>query len=250
VRLPALAALGIAAYAAFLVATLPARVAAPQIESLSKGGIAIDDADGTVWHGSARAVVATPGGRLALDRVEWRFKPSRLVAGKLAYDVAATAPGVHARLEAARSPSRWEFGAIDARASAEALVAAVPWISAWRPEGAVAITSPALATDGNDLHGEARVEWRGAAVGLSEVKPLGTYRADLRAGGPGAAIALSTVDGPLRLSGKGTLTLPARLEFSGEARAEGPNAAALEPLLNLLGPRRPDGARALRWISR
>ena len=35
------------------------------------------------------------------------------------------------------------------------------------------------------------------------------------------------------------------MTFSGEARGEGANAAALEPLLNLMGPRRPDGARSI-----
>jgi general secretion pathway protein N len=249
-RAAALAALGVAAYAAFLVGTVPARVVAPRIEAATGGRVALHDAEGTAWDGSARAVIATPGGRLALDRLEWRFKPARLLAARVAFDVSASAPTLIATLEAARSPTRWEFAGVDAAAGAEALIAAVPWISAWRPEGRVALTSPALATDGTDLHGEARIEWRGAAVGLSEVNPLGTYRVDVAGRGPLADLVLATVDGPLRLSGKGTLTLPTRLEFSGEARAQGANAAALEPLMNLLGPRRPDGARALRWIAR
>ncbi|HSJ99490.1 MAG TPA: type II secretion system protein N, partial [Myxococcota bacterium] len=152
--------------------------------------------------------------------------------------------------EAARSFTRWELNRLEARAGAAAVVAALPWIGAWRPEGTLAASSPQLASDGRDLHGEARVEWRQAAVALSQVRPLGSYRADIRAHGPGAKIDVATLDGPLRLSGEGTLTLPARLEFAGEARAEGPNAAALAPLLDLLGPRRADGARALKWIAR
>ena len=39
--------------------------------------------------------------------------------------------------------------------------------------------------------------------------------------------------------------MPGAITFSGEARGQGANAAALEPLLNLMGPRRPDGARSI-----
>jgi general secretion pathway protein N len=60
-------------------------------------------------------------------------------------------------------------------------------------------------------------------------------------------VTLATLDGALRLAGTGTFTPPGALVFAGDARADGPSAAALEPLLNLLGPRRADGARTLEW---
>jgi len=56
---------------------------------------------------------------------------------------------------------------------------------------------------------------------------------------------VATVSGPLRIAAQGTLTTASGLSLSGDARGEGAAAAALEPLLNLIGPRRPDGARAL-----
>jgi hypothetical protein len=43
---------------------------------------------------------------------------------------------------------------------------------------------------------------------------------------------------------------PARITFNGEARAEAASAKALEPLLNILGPAKSDGARALEWQLR
>jgi len=49
----------------------------------------------------------------------------------------------------------------------------------------------------------------------------------------------------LKVSGQGTFTPPSKLSVSGEARGEGPNAKQLDALLDLMGPRRPDGARAL-----
>ena len=44
-------------------------------------------------------------------------------------------------------------------------------------------------------------------------------------------------------------SLAARAIVSGEARGEGGEAAALESLLNLMGPRRADGARILELRS-
>ncbi len=75
--------------------------------------------------------------------------------------------------------------------------------------------------------------------------PLGSWRATAVAQDVSAKVSLATIEGPLRLAGGGTLSLPGRLEFSGEARAEPGRERDLEPLLDLLGPRRADGARAL-----
>jgi general secretion pathway protein N len=95
-----------------------------------------------------------------------------------------------------------------------------------------------------EARGAANVEWRDAAVALTDVKPIGSYRLEARGEGGPARLSVTTLSGPLRISGKGEATAT-RGSFSGEARGEGDSAKALEPLLDLLGPRRPDGARAL-----
>jgi general secretion pathway protein N len=77
------------------------------------------------------------------------------------------------------------------------------------------------------------------------VRPLGSWRAEAAGEGPAIRFSLATLKGPLRLSGKGTLPVPGRLSFTGEARAEPGRERDLEPLLDLIGPRRPDGARAI-----
>jgi hypothetical protein len=58
-------------------------------------------------------------------------------------------------------------------------------------------------------------------------------------------VTLATIDGVLRLAAEGTWSA-GHLALNGDARATGPDAAALEPVLDLLGPRRADGAHALR----
>lgn len=246
-RLPAIAVLGIAAYAVFLVATVPARYVAAKVQSGSQGRIQLSDATGTLWRGKAKAVVSIPGGALALDRLDWRFLPGRIAAGRIAFDVKAGLPGFEASGEIAKSFSAWEVRDFDAHGNVALVTTILPWIAAWRPAGTAMVTSQSFSWDGRDARGDMRIEWRGAGLSLADVRPLGTYRAEVRAEGGPAKVKLTTVEGQLRLAGQGTLAPPSRFVFSGEARAEGADAKSLESLLDLMGPRRADGSRALEW---
>ena len=243
-RAPAIAALGIAAYLVFLAAMLPASFVAARIDpSVAEAS----DIRGTAWKGSARVTLRTPQGPVALDRVEWRWLPLRLAAARLAYDVNASAPGLAARARVERGFGSTELRDLEARGDAASLSALAPGLGPWQPQGAISVTAPALSWDRDELRGEGRAEWRSAALALSQVRPLGSYRAELKAAGGPARVTLSTLEGPLRLTGDGTFTPRGRLAFTGEARGEGAAAASLEPLLDLLGPRRADGTRTLRW---
>jgi general secretion pathway protein N len=184
-----------------------------------------------------------------VDAAAWRFLPSRLLQGRLAFAVDVKGAGFQARCEAGRALSGWNLRECAARADAALAAAALPLLGRWRPEGSFELGSKSIDVAGNDIRGDATLEWKAAATTLSEVRPLGSYRASLDADGPGANVTVTTLEGPLRLSGNGRLDWPARLNFMGEARGEGPRAAALAPLLDILGPARADGARTLdvRW---
>ena len=243
-----LAALGLAAYLVFLAVLVPASFVASRLEAQAPGALEIIEPAGTLWRGQARVRLTPAGGApVELEHVEWQLVPRALAAGRLAFALKASGAGVDATLEAARGVSKWEVRELSARGSAATLSAAFPLLAAWRPEGAFALRAPALSWDGRELLGEARLEWQGAALALSPVRPLGTYRLEVRSEGGPAKLVVSTLDGPLKVAGLGTLSLPSNLAFSGEARAEGEAMKSLEPLLNLLGPRRADGARSLEW---
>ena len=244
-----LAILGIAAYSACLVATMPARWVAERA-TRQPGRVALQDVQGTIWSGSARAAVGVHPGTFTVDRVEWSFLPSRLLRGRAAYDVAIRGAGFEARGELGRSFGAWTARDLDARADAAVATVLAPWIGAWRPEGTVTAKAPSLDYAQPELRGEMRLEWTGAATALSEVKPLGAYRAELAAEGAAARIAVTTQSGPLRVAGQGRIAFPAQLTFSGEARGEGPRAPALEPLLGLMGARKADGSYAIEWRTR
>lgn len=240
-RAAALAALGLAAYLLFLAILTPATFIAARAEAASRGALRFTEATGRWWRGEARV-----NGVL----VAWTFKPSRLFAGRIAFDVRAAAPDLASELEAARTFGGWQVRDLQARGDASALAALVPTLAALQPSGPLTITSPRLDWDGERLRGAAQAEWRGAGVALSTVRPLGSFKATLEAIEGPARIGLATLDGPLRINGQGTLAPPSTFTFSGEARADAAQAAALEPLLNLMGPRRPDGAYGLDWRSR
>lgn len=244
-RAPALAVLGIAAYAVFLVATLPASVALEAVRRADPGKLEVRESSGSAWNGVA---TVTAGG-LAIERLEWHWKPSRLIAGRLAFDIKAAAPGIGASYEAARTITRWEVRDAQAKGTAQALALLLPVVAAWRPEGELTLASPQLESDGREMRGKLSLEWRNAAVALSDVRPLGSYRADVELDGANGKFRVATLRGPLTITGQGTVSAPGRVAFGGEARAEPASAAALEPLLKLLGPARPDGARAIEWRS-
>ncbi len=237
--------LGIAAYAAFLVATIPASVVAPEAAALSRGRVTLANPAGTAWSGTARASLAFPGATIVLDEVRWTFLPSRLLAGRVAFAIEARAGSLRARAEASRSPLAWQLHDLAATGEASALAAAMPFASAWQPGGILAIEATRLEWDGQRAAGSASLEWRDAALALSAVRPLGSWRAEATGDGPAIRVAVSTLKGPLRVSGKGAVAIPGRLSFTGEARAEPARERDLEPVLDLVGPRRADGARAI-----
>ena len=249
-RFTTLAMIGTTAYATFLVALMPASYVAREVQERSRGALQVQEAAGTIWNGTGRATVATPAGPLAIDSLQWRFLPARLLAGRAAFALQGSSSGFKGTGELGRSPSAWEARDVTLAGDARGAGSFMPLIAHWRPEGTLRLEAKNLAWDERELRGEASLEWRGAAMALSDVRPLGTYRAEIRGDGGPAKVTLKSIDGALRLSGQGSLAPPSSFAFSGEARGEAAQAARLAPLLDLMGPPRADGARALEWRLR
>ncbi|HEX3058180.1 MAG TPA: type II secretion system protein N [Usitatibacter sp.] len=228
-----------------MVLTTPATFIGARASSAAGGQLRVSDAEGNLWSGSLRATLDTPGGPFALDRVTWRFMPGEIVRGRIAFDVAVDSRDARANAQLLRGFSDWEARGASARIDARALPLFYPVVAAWRPEGAVQVNTQEVRWNEREMQGSVNVEWRDASVALSDVRPLGTYRLTAQGVGESVQLALSTIAGALTMSGKGEVKLPRGTTFSGEARGESASAAALEPLLNLMGPRRADGARAI-----
>jgi hypothetical protein len=190
--------------------------------------------------------VLGPGGSLSLDRLDWRFVPTQLAAGHIAFDVIATGHGLDAKLTVGRGFARWYVAAADARVDASVATVFAPLLGASHPEGTITIATPELRVkDDGAARGTLAATWSNAAVSFSDVKPLGKYALEATADDGPASFTVATREGPLRVSGHGTYAMPGRITFSGEARSDADQARALEPLLDLMGQRRSDGARSL-----
>lgn len=239
----ALAALGIAAYGAFLVATLPASFAIAH--GTPNDALVLEDVAGTVWHGSARATLARSRPAVTLDRLAWRFAPAALLRARLGFDVTSTDPRLQGTMRLTHGFDGFAAERVQVQAQAALASTLLPLVAPWRPTGTMTLAAPRLAWNGRDeIRGDATLEWRGATVSLPDAKALGTYRATLHGEGGPARVTLATVEGALALRGEGTLAPPA-FTFNGDARGEGPQAESVAPVLDLLGPRRADGSREL-----
>lgn len=239
--------LGALAYGAFLAGTLPASLLAARIEKEAGSRVAFDSVDGSVWDGRARVTLRPGGGDFTIDELRWRFLPSRLLMGEAAWSIHARRPGLDAAAVAARSLAETRFREVRASGTAGALVPLFPLASSWQPEGTVAIEADEFAFGGGEARGQAKVEWREAALSLAAARPLGSWKADLAGKGAAIEVALATVKGPLRLAGKGSLksgSVPG-FRFDGTASADPGREKELEALLALIGPRRPDGLHAI-----
>lgn len=239
------AAFGIPAYAVCLVLAAPATFIADRASRALDGKLHASDSEGTLWSGSLRARLDAPGGAVNIDRLAWRLMPRPLLEGRIAFDVSVESRDVNGRAEIGRSWSQWQARNAAARAEARILPSFFPLISAWRPEGPVSVDARDLRWTERETRGAVVLEWREASVALADLRPLGSYRLAIEGGGESARLVLSTLRGPLRVAGQGEARSAGSIRFSGEARAEPDAAAALEPLLNLMGPKRPDGARAI-----
>ena len=218
------------------------------------------DAQGTVWSGSAVAVLTGgPGSRDASSlpgRLEWtlglhglglelRARQACCINGTAALRVT---PGF-GRVNVALQPSPGHVG---------------QWPSAWlgglgtpwntmQLGGAVRLVSPGISAEvvqgRTRLQGRADVELLGVSSRLTTLDTLGSYRlsvaADESAAGT-STLTLSTQEGALQLSGNGTAGASG-VRFRGEASAAPGNEPALSNLLNIIGRR--DGARSVISIG-
>ncbi|WP_336298456.1 type II secretion system protein N [Ramlibacter tataouinensis] len=228
---------------------VPAQWLAARVAAATGGQVLLQDARGTVWNGSARLVLT--GGAGSSDaatlpsRLQWRLRPALLgVHATLSTDCCTPEPlaldwrlGWNSRsLRVADGRSQWP---------ASLLVGlGTPW-NTLQPEGELALRTESLqlrwAQGRLSVAGQAELTAERMASRLTTLRPMGSYRL-LLAGGDVPGLQLSTLDGPLRLSGTGQW-VASRLRFTGEASAAPEREAALANLLNIIGRR--DGARSI-----
>ncbi|WP_309639645.1 type II secretion system protein N [Methylibium sp.] len=243
-----------------LVAFAPAAWLAAWVERTSAGQLLLADARGSIWRGSAVAVLTagadSRSARSLPGRLHWTLRPAGL--------------GLALQLEHAcclngQPTLRFKPGLGTLTTT---LDGSPGWIGQWPAEwlaglgtpwntlqlgGALRLTSPGLTLTWVQgrwrVQGQATLEMLDVASRVSPLPRLGSYRLQL-SGDPGnagtAQLGLSTLDGALQLSGQGTLG-PNGMRFRGEASAAEADQQALANLLNIIGRR--DGARSVIAIG-
>jgi general secretion pathway protein N len=232
--------LGVILFAGFFLTALPAWLIPWALKKSQFNQIVINDASGSIWSGKATGVadIAVPNStayKLKLDQISWSWRPSRLFAGELTWDI--TAENKSAKLMGVVGASFGGYSIRSAKleAPAQLITDIYPPAALLNPDGKLQLTTDAFNLSKNNFTGKAQLDWRGAAVSMSPVKPLGDYRATIDAKANVADVQLTTMTGALKLNGKGNWTLKDGLRFSGTAQADAAQAANIDPLLQLMG---------------
>jgi general secretion pathway protein N len=245
-----------------MVTQAPAYWLAHIVAQASGERVMLRDPQGTVWRGSAQAVLSagplSEASNTALPtRVQWQFGPH--------LDVSAARLGLRASLASAccTSPAiqvdvtpQWRGVRVQVNDQRSTWPASwltglgAPW-NTMQAEGALQLSTQQLTwqhiAGQTQLQGQAQLELQHMSTRLSTLKPLGSYRVVVLGTGASTAgdtmrLTLDTVEGSLKLQGQGQWR-NGHLQFNGEASSEPDAEAALSNLLNILGQRR--GAKSI-----
>jgi len=228
------------------LAFCPAAWLSYALEQSSGGRLTLGDAQGTLWRGSA-FVGAAPGKadpvtQLLPGRFSWRLSPLALVGRVDAeFENAAVLSQI---VTVAGSWSQWQVGPSSIELPADRLSALGAPLNTIQLSGLMRLSwGPLLVArqaSSVAMTGTMNLDLNDIASRLSPVKPLGAYRLTVIWSGEDAHLDLKTVNGPMILSGTGTLA-KGQLHFSGKAEAETGQEQKLANLLNLLGQRQKEG---------
>ena len=243
-----------------MVVWAPAAWLVNAVATATQQRVLLADARGTVWSGSAVAVLT--GGEGSRD--------ASSLPGRLSWTMRLRGLGLELQLQHACCLNgtvalqvRPGFGRVE-----YALLPTPGWVGQWPTAllgglgtplntmqlgGTARLVSPGLRIESVQgrivVDGKADFEVLGVSSRLSTLESLGSYRLTISgdAANPGISnLLLSTQDGALQLNGTGTAG-PAGVRFRGEARASATEEAALSNLLNIIGRR--DGARSVISIG-
>lgn len=240
---------GALAAALALLAFAPASLADVALRAVSNGRVALTEADGSIWNGSGRLVfvdvasveaaeaagtpvlpgVAVPG------RLSWKLRKLPLVLGLVDAQVQLVGMSDTVRLSGHVGELRVDAGRL-ALPSVDLGRLGSPW-NTIRPAGSLELRWDGLVFRENGFEGKAEIDLRGMASALTPVRPLGDYRIEVSGDGGRAALVIQTLQGPLRLAGKGTWDARAGVRFEAEASADESEKQRLDAFLGMIGRR-------------
>jgi general secretion pathway protein N len=251
---------GVAGSLIALVAFAPASWLASAVASATQDRVLLSDARGSMWSGSAVAVLT--GGSGSRDastlpgRLNWTLRPQGLgLSLQLQHACCLNGtvgvivkPGFGRTSYTLVSPPGW----VGQWPSSLLGGLGTPW-NTLQLGGSVRLVSPGLRIESVQgrmvLDGRVDLELTDVSSRLTTLDSLGSYKMSVTgdAANPGiSTLTLTTQDGALKLNGNGTWG-PTGVRFRGEAEARPAEEAALTNLLNIIGRR--NGARSVISIG-
>lgn len=222
----------------------PATWMAGLVEKQTGGRLTLGDAQGTLWRGSAfiGGAASSSGAVTPLlpGRFAWKLSPL-VVFGMVDLEL-SNAEALAQPVNFRGSWKQWQLSPSALLLPADGLAGLGAPLNTLAPSGVMRLSWTALELEAQGnmvaVNGRTTLEMTDMSSRLSPIKPLGSYQLALDWRGQQAQLELSSVKGPLLLSGKGSLQ-NGRLQFSGQAQAADGYEQSLGNLLNLLGQRRP-----------
>lgn len=234
-------------YVFFLLGWLPAEVVARLVAERSNHTVFLVDPTGTVWDGGAANIIITsPMNQVSIPKIRWHARLGRLVRGQLAAELRAANDS---RALVATTPTSVTLEDASITLPANLVAVLSPALSIWRPAGELKLDTAQFTVSDDGAVGQATLFWKNAATSLSRVRPLGTYSASIAGKKDAAQFVVSTLNGPLQISGQGTWRNKADWQFNGQARATQGEQAALDDLLKVFSSRKEGEDYLLQFSS-
>jgi len=235
----------VAAFAAASIALAPATLVDAQLARASAGRLRLAGAEGTLWSGAGWIEVRDADGRAGIARrIAWRVLPESMLRARLAAEVEMDQTAKPFLLT--MSLSRIEIAQAGITVPAAALGLGVPRLAPLRLTGEVRVSIPRLSLERGRMDGDVTLQWRAAGSALTPVSPLGEYELRLVATGAAVHATLSTLEGPLQLTGEGDWSGGAPPRYLATAKVPAPQQEQLAPLLRLIAVERSVGSFELR----
>jgi general secretion pathway protein N len=227
--------------AAVMLTLLPAAWITPQFARQTAGHVNLVDPAGSLWHGSATLMLAAgsdlSAATLLPGRIEWTTSFWPLFTGRVRMTMRHS--------EAMPDPITVDATPRSATITPGSMVVPASLLSGLGApfntldlQGDVRLSWSDWRSFNREAFGQLTVMLNNVSSRVSLVKPLGSYRVMIQAQGASSTLDLTTIKGPLMLTGNGTVS-SASTSFHGTATAAPEALDNLAGLLNLLG--RPSG---------
>jgi general secretion pathway protein N len=217
------------------VVLLPATWMDALLQRASQGTLAMTGATGTLWRGEGSLQAFLPTGEtVTLAPVSWTISPAELLGLKL-HIIAVSTRDSKPVLNATFGASETYIQEAKLDLPAALLGVLSPTLRAATLTGQLALQASDVRFGGSRAAGKARAYWKGAGSSLTRVRPLGNYLLDLNGQDNGLDFHLTTIGGPLTLTGSGGWRPGKNPDIRVTATPEESARQDLAPLLRMMG---------------